>query len=296
MNRWLTFARERFDPASHLIMIALFCAAHVVMAAPAGGSWHEVSLLRLAVVPPGVVAFFFLLRLYDEEKDYDHDLRFNPGRPLPRGLVTHADLHIGMVVCIAIVVAEFAVTGLAGLATAMVTVGYSLLMYREFFIGKILRLHLTTYAVMHTAVLVLLSLSVLCGLTGNMAWELGQTQLLFALNSWFLFNIFEFGRKSFLSSEEVDGVDSYSRIFSRLGAVALVLLMVLVSLALLWGAPTGAAASKTHLVMIVTALLLTATGVVYAALDRAPWGALYRSCSSLYIVVIYAELVIGAAL
>jgi hypothetical protein len=296
MSRWLTFARERFDPVSHLTMIALFCAAHVVMAAPAGGSWRDLSLLRLAAVPPGVVAFFFLLRLYDEEKDYEHDRRFNPGRPLARGLVTRSDLHIGMVVCIAIVVAAFAVTGWAGLATATVTLGYSLLMYREFFIGSILRPHLTTYAVMHTAVLVLLSLAVLCGLTGKMAWELGQTQLCFALNSWFLFNIFEFGRKSFLSSEEVDGVDSYSRIFSRPGAVALVLLMALVSLALLWEVPAGAAASKTHLAMIVTALLLTATGVVYAALDRPPWGKLYRFCSSLYIVVIYAELVIGAAL
>ena len=289
-GRFWIFARERFDPPSHLVMIGLFLVGHVAIQAAVSGA--DGALAHLAALPPlaalllGTVAFFFKLRLYDEIKDYEVDCEHNPGRPLARGLVSHRDLHVGIVVCIGIELACFGLASVRSLPAAAVAVGYSLLMYREFFIGRHIRPHLTTYAVSHTVVTVLLSLTISSGLGAKLAWGLGRPALFFALNNWCLFNIFEFGRKTFSSAEEREGVESYSKIFGRYGAVVLVLSQAaLSSLSLhLMALP-----SATGLVFYTAGLggLLLVVGLTYATSDRAGPAKLYRVMSSVHIVLVY---------
>jgi 4-hydroxybenzoate polyprenyltransferase len=307
MNRWWTFIKERFQPVSHLLMIGLFSAAHAIAATRiaetssdspgTGAAW-----LPLLVILPGVVTFFFLLRLYDEVKDYKYDCHVNPHRPLSRGLVSQQELKNGMAVCFVISLVSFGATGRPALGAITLALTYSLLMYREFFLGTWLRPKLTTYAVSHTAVSVFLSVAIFSALTGRYPWALSRGHWLFAANSWLLFNIFEFGRKSFLTSEERDAVPSYSKVFSRYGAVALVLAMAAISLALLWGflpspqatSPGGPIpVSATQGLMVALAVLLAAVGLGYAAINRPPWGKIYRGISSAYIMLVYGAFVVG---
>src|SRR5262245_2780781 len=131
-------------------MVAVFALGNVALVEGVPGA-HPVSLARLAAVWAIGMLFFFRLRCFDEIKDYDVDRRHNPDRPLARGLVTHRQLFRAIAVALvlewALAAALFGVhgVGLLGIAQA-----YSLLMYREFFIGPWLRPRLTTYAVTHT--------------------------------------------------------------------------------------------------------------------------------------------------
>ena len=105
-----------------------------------------------------------------------------------------------------------------------------------------------------------------------------------------IFNIFEFGRKTFSTSEEREGVASYSKIFGRFGAVGIVLSMSAISQYLFW---------RTHLkdlpgfmlVAGIMALVLMFSGILYAFSNRTSFGSVYRGMSSLYIVVIYGAII-----
>lgn len=283
MKKWLQFTQERFDPATHFLMIALFFSAHLAALQGSGIVWSQGLLIALFV---GTTAFFYKLRLYDEIKDFELDCVINPTRPLARGLVKHQDLYFGILACILIELICFS-QSLASLLGISIAILYSLLMYKEFFIREKIRPFLTTYAVMHTIVSSFLSLALLSALTHQYPWQLEAEKWCFVMNSWFLFNIFEFGRKTFQSNEEREGVESYSKIFGRWGAVALVIVMGVVSLVLL------SIAALQNLNAIGWGLgfslgFMIVLGVLYAALNRNPWGKFYRLFSSLYIVLVYA--------
>jgi 4-hydroxybenzoate polyprenyltransferase len=280
--KWIQFTKERFDPVSHVVMILLFVIAHRLLF-----PGHATALAVLEVFL-GTVAFFFKLRLYDEIKDYELDLVINPTRPLARGLVTHRDLYKGIVLCIALELVLFGLQGPATLAAIAIAIAYSLLMYKEFFIRDLIRPHLTTYAVSHTVVSALLSLALISAFTHVNAWQLSREAQLFALNSWCLFNIFEFGRKTFTSSEEREGVESYSKIFGRYGAVGLVVSMAIASAYCLIRVRYSPAL-QTFITATCTALV--GVGVTYAFMNRSLYGKIYRAFSSIYIVLIYLGIV-----
>jgi 4-hydroxybenzoate polyprenyltransferase len=285
LKKWRLFIVERFDPASHLLMILVFVAAHWVMLRQRGAVPSSIDLPAVLALFAGTTVFFFKLRVYDEIKDYELDRVINPTRPLARGLLTHRDLYRAIVVCIALELALFASQGLSAFVAMLLPVAYSLLMYREFFIRDLIRPHLTTYAVSHTVVSGMLSLALLAALSGHSLAELGRAGYLFALNSWCLFNIFEFGRKTFTASEERAGVESYSKIFGRYGAVLLVLSQSAVSAYCLLS--LHAAHIQLITLLGISNALLLGTGLAYAALNRPPYGKLYRAFSSVYIVLIY---------
>jgi len=282
---WWQFAKERFDPPSHFVMLAMFIAAHYVVFVHVAGMAAGPVPWRMALLSVGVVAFFFKLRLYDEIKDYEVDCRINRDRPLVRGLVTHTDLYRGIALCITLELMTFGALGTAALGAMAFAVAYSLLMYKEFFIRDVIRPHLTTYAVMHTIVCSFLSVAVFTAMDGRMPWLLPRGLLYFAANCWFLFNIFEFGRKTFNSAEERENVESYSHIFGRFGAVALVLAMAAASTWLLLATPLARGAVLAPTIGAFVVILLVSGGA-YALMDRPPYGKVYRAMSSVYIVLV----------
>ena len=289
---WRVFLAERFAPGPYVIMVALFAAAHAAAAGPGAlARPGAAGVGRLGLAAVGALAFFLKLRLYDELKDYEVDLRLNPDRPLARGLVSRADMGWGIGGCIAVELATFGALGAPAALAMAAAVAYSLLMYREFFASQFLRPRLTAYAVTHTAVSVLLSAALSAAFTGRHLWRLGTDLWLFGLGAWCLFNVFEFGRKTFASSEERAGADSYSRVFGRSGAVALVAAMCALSLPLLgpvriggWGLPLY------HLGLSLALLVL---GVAFAGRDRASCGVAFRAASQFYIAAVYAGVAVA---
>lgn len=288
-SRFKTFVHERFDPLSHFVMLALFLGAHTMMARFWTTSLH-LPPINQGLLYLGVVVFFFKLRLYDEVKDYQTDLKINPTRPLPRGLVSLTEVKRGILSCLILEWILFIQAGVSATVAIAVASGYSLLMYREFFIGDLIRPHLTTYATTHTVVTLLLSLAIFAGLTGLWPWALPLEAYLFSLMSWLLFNIFELGRKTYLRSEEKEQVESYSKVWTRPGAIVLVLAHAALAtwLALKLEITVLQPWMQTYLWGIVGLLGLSGLGVIFSS--NGPWGKLYRGFSSFYIVLIYSGL------
>ncbi len=216
LTDWRIFQRERFPLHTHLPLILALLFAHVALtgfsAAKSG------ALVALFFV---LLSFFFRMRLFDEIKDYATDCEKNPSRPLPRGVLKVRDLQRAILILFGF---ELVLTGIVNpvaLAILLPAQGYSLLMYKEFFIGKILRPHLTTYAVCHTVVMILLSALCSVWLLKQFPSQLESRYWIFAAGCFGVFNVFEFGRKTFASAEEQLGVDSYSEIWGHAGAVFL---------------------------------------------------------------------------
>lgn len=290
MNRGLTFILERFNPIAYLPMIAVFVGAHFALANLLGVKVNLVSISSV-LLALGVLVFFLMLRLYDEIKDYEVDLQIHPDRPLPRRLVSIDEIKWSIVACIGIELICFGLLGFTSLIGALIAVGFSVLMYNEFFIRDYLRSHLTTYAVTHTAVSVLLSLAIFSAISSTFIWDLEPAAYYLALSSWCLFNIFEFGRKTFSSQEEKANVDSYSKLFGRFGAVSLVIGMAILSLIILSFTPFAQAVIFWPFI-ICASVVLGISGITYALYDKTAHSNIYRIASSAYLIVIYGGLII----
>ena len=289
---WIQFTKERFGVLSHIITIVVFIAAHILIAK----SIHSTSFsfINALMLLLGVTAFYFKLRLYDEVKDYEFDVIINKTRPLPRGLLTHKDMYRGMLVCILIEIITFSLQGLNASISIILAIIYSLIMYKEFFIADKIRPYLTTYAIVHTIVTSLLSFAIFSFLTGLSIIDVvtNTVYLSFALANWLLFNIFEFGKKTFATSEERENVDTYSSLFGRTGAVALVASQsVLASyLALnLSGANQEIIFGGMGLLLAITLIL----SLRYVFTNKKESAKHYRNFSSVYIVIFYLILIIA---
>ena len=289
---WWQFTKERFEPISHLTMILVFIIAHILVAR---ASMNLVATpMNFIILLIGVIAFYFKLRLYDEVKDYDLDVVINKTRPLPRGLLNHKDMYRGMIVCISIEAVCFALMGRESFVSITIAILYSLLMYKEFFIAEKIRPYLTTYALVHTIVTTLLSFAIFSFLTRLTILEVIQTPsfLSFAMANWLLFNIFEFGRKTFASTEERPNVDTYSSVFGRRGATILVASQAFITYYL---ATTLKGVNDTILFWGLGSLLifLGILSIHYIIKNNVKTAKRFRLFSSVYIIVYYLILILS---
>lgn len=291
LHRWSQFIRERFNPIAYLVMILVFLSAHYVVHVnflKQGVSSNVVNLLHLTPLVLAVFLFFFKLRLFDEVKDIESDALHHPERPLPRGMLGKSDILRAAFVIIILEILLFSLYGLWSLASAAIAIGYSLLMYKEFFLKKWLRAHLTLYAVTHTFVVVFISLTVFVVLLNKPLVEITPDLISFSFAGWFLFNIFEFGRKTFARQEERKDIDSYSKIFGRFGAVLLVLAMAILSIVFMDNITSSVVNSTLFLWLGVIAVV----GLLYAMINQPYLAKIYRITTSLYIIFTYGTVVI----
>ena len=283
---WTAFIRERFPPAANVVTAVFFSLGNAAVAARLAGI--PFPLWRWNVAAVVTVLFFFRLRCFDEIKDYATDLALNPTRPLARGLLTLRQVRVMFGVVTAAEFLLVAPLGLPALSAHAAAVAYSYLMYREFFIGAWLRPRLTLYAVTHTAVSILLGWSLAAQVLGPAHAKFPAAGLLFGIVNWALFNVFEFGRKTFAPAEERPGADSYSSLFGPWGAAALCMSQVGIALLVLARVPGPAVP---HLAL--TAVLLAA-GLVYAARATPATARAYRAVSGVYLILFYLLVAVRA--
>lgn len=105
----------------------------------------------------GIIGLLLLMRMMDELKDFEKDKVAHPHRPLPRGLVSRQELRRvlwGTAFLLLAYAGGIAIAGraLAGALYAF-TVVYAFLMFREFFVPRLLNRNQFVYAVSHQAIL-----------------------------------------------------------------------------------------------------------------------------------------------
>lgn len=281
-RRWWTFVGERFPLLGNLPPIAAFFAANVAVAARSAVP----AVPRLILAGAVLLSFFLRLRIFDDLKDQSTDVRSNPGRPLARGLIAPGEARavaLGLLVLEAVLSAAL---GWSALGAWLVAAGFSLLMFMEFFCGAWLRPKLELYAVTHTFVACLMALMVFAAASDVASWR--GSDLLFALGSWAVFNVYEFARKTFDASGERPGIDSYSSRLGAWGAGALTASQAWLAVLLASAAP---ARPWSHAALTGLAAAVTVSALAFA-LHRAP-ARLMRAAAGLFIFGFYALAALG---
>ena len=153
----ILYIKERF-PVSSVLMFAFGFAALTLGLSSSGNIWAfntQGSIINLFLLSS--VFFFFLLRqrAIDEFRDSDHDLKYFPDRPVPRGLVSKKQvLYLGLF-ALAIEVISAYLVGQKVLGLYLFVFLYSLLMAKDFFIPRWLDKHFTTYFLIHEVIFLL---------------------------------------------------------------------------------------------------------------------------------------------
>ncbi len=149
---WRTYLQERSPlPAITTIGFLQSLSSNYLFRAELDGKGILMSTLCLTLL-------LILMRLMDEIKDYQRDLIAHPERPLPRGLLTSAQILRAIQVLTTGLLASgallFFFRSAASGAALVFTVVYLLLMYKEFFCSKSINRNAFFYAITHQAILI----------------------------------------------------------------------------------------------------------------------------------------------
>jgi 4-hydroxybenzoate polyprenyltransferase len=219
-NRWWVYQRERFPFAAHAPLIAAFSFSAISYSSLLRGRAMLPSLAAAVVAFLSATMSFLQLRLADEFKDFDEDSRYRPYRPIPRGLITLRELGWVWVASAAFQLL-LALLLKPPLAVFLVLVWiYLFLMSKEFFAKSWLKARPFTYMWTHMLIMPLIDFY-----TTACDWLVVGARpphglIWFLLVSFFNGMVIEIGRKIRSPHDEEPGVETYTFLWGRRGAVA----------------------------------------------------------------------------
>jgi 4-hydroxybenzoate polyprenyltransferase len=219
--RWIVYQRERFPLAGHAPLIAAFSGSAVCLSSMLRGRIAVPPVSSLVVAFVTSLLFFLQLRIADEFKDFEDDSRYRPYRPVPRGLVTLAELRRVGIAAAGVQLAMAVWLEPTLVIMLIATWAYLALMSVEFFVPAWLRARPIAYMLSHMAIMPLIDLyATACD------WRVAGVSSPPAGLVWFLivsfFNgiVVEIGRKIRPLDAEEEGVETYSVLWGRPRAVA----------------------------------------------------------------------------
>jgi 4-hydroxybenzoate polyprenyltransferase len=222
--RLKAYLAERFPLLGNVVLIISYYSSNQFLARtllnPGEPMEYTIHSLMGAIV---VLCMFFHLRVFDEHKDYEEDSRHYPDRILQRGFVTLTHLKVLGGTAIAVELILGATRGLPALTTVLMALGFSILMLKEFFVRSWLKRHFLVYAMSHMLIMPLFALTVFSFATNLFPWQAPLWFWVYAFVGFFVTLNWEVSRKIRTPEQELDGVDSYTKIFGLYGAAYVVL-------------------------------------------------------------------------
>lgn len=213
IRRFLVYQKERFPFVQHGIIIACFTFGGFFYSRHSRGAWDDISITRFCVGVVTSILFFFLLRIYDEFKDFEEDSKYRPYRAVPRGLVSLNELKWVGIVTVAIQIIINLVFIPSIIWVYVITLVYSFIMAKEFFVSNWLRKHPIVYMASHMVIMPFIDLYVTAVDWGAAHATPSPKLGYFFLLSFFNGMLIEFGRKIRSKEAEEEGVETYSAIF-----------------------------------------------------------------------------------
>jgi UbiA prenyltransferase family len=219
LTRWWIYQHERFPIFLHGALIAAFSFCMVSYSSLVRGYVRVPDSESLIVAFVTAFIFFLQMRIADEFKDFQDDLRYRPYRPVPRGLISLRELGV---VGIAGGVAQLVLALWLSPALLPFLVGvwlYLGLMTREFFASGWLRAHPIVYMWTHMLIIPLIDLyGTACNWRVAGAAAPGALLILLCVSFFNGFGL-EIGRKIRSPHDEEAGVETYSFLWGRKRAV-----------------------------------------------------------------------------
>ena len=197
--------------------------------------WYK--LLPLFII---IFMFFFQLRITDEFKDYEEDLKYRPYRPVQRGIISLKALgKIGIATIIIQIILAHVINPKLIYFMLLVWV-YMFLMTKEFFIKNWLTERILIYALSHVVIMIFITLVIVKGTgyileshfleTLYLSVEKYGKNIFIGLIPLFALNylngiVLEIGRKTRRADEEEHGVQTYSKLWGKKKAVVILSLL-----------------------------------------------------------------------
>jgi hypothetical protein len=209
LKRYYQYSKERF-PLKYFILLSAIFAASASISTQVYLYGKIENLLSIFLATFALLLFFLRLRLFDEFKDFKHDLVYYPTRPIPRGLVKLQELTVIIFIVLFFEVIIAASKGAKTLVPFLIALSYSSLMLKEFFVKDWLRRHFTVYIISHEILLfpLFFYIYILNGLTLG---QIGQSYF------WFLtvflgsqLFLLEVARKTRPKNLEIPSRDTYT--------------------------------------------------------------------------------------
>ena len=190
-----------------------------------------------------IFMFFFQLRITDEFKDYEEDLKYRPYRPVQRGIISLKALgKIGIATIIIQIILAHVINSKLIYFMLLVWI-YMFLMTKEFFIKNWLTERILIYALSHVVIMIFITLVILKGTgyileshfleTLYLSLERYEKNIFIGLIPLFALNylngiVLEIGRKTRRADEEEHGVQTYSKLWGRKKAVIILSLLFII--------------------------------------------------------------------
>ena len=188
-----------------------------------------------------IFMFFFQLRITDEFKDYEEDLKYRAYRPVQRGIISLKTLgKIGIATVIIQIMLAHVIDPEIIYFMIFVWI-YMFLMAKEFFIKKWLTERILIYALSHVVIMVFITLVIVEATQYIVPKNIFDVFILqryrhnidFALIPLFALNylngiVLEIGRKTRRADEEEYGVQTYSKLWGRKKAVIVLNLLFVI--------------------------------------------------------------------
>ena len=188
-----------------------------------------------------IFMFFFQLRITDEFKDYEEDLKYRAYRPVQRGIISLKTLgKIGIATVIIQIMLAHVIDPEIIYFMIFVWI-YMFLMAKEFFIKKWLTKRILIYALSHVVIMIFITLVIVEATQYIVPKNIFDVFILqwyrhnidFALIPLFVLNylngiVLEIGRKTRRADEEEHGVQTYSKLWGRKKAVVVLSLLFVI--------------------------------------------------------------------
>ena len=290
-NRWWVYQRERFPFAAHAPLIAAFSFSAISYSSLLRGRAMLPSLAAAAVAFLSATLSFLQLRLADEFKDFDEDSRYRPYRPVPRGLVKLTELGWVWVVS-ALLQLLLALLLRPPLAVFLVLVWiYFFLMSKEFFVKSWLKARPFTYMWTHMLIMPLIDFY-----TTACDWLVARARppdglVCLLLVSFFNGMVIEIGRKIRSPHDEEPGVETYTFLWGRRGAVAAWMTTLLATTLFAWLAAERIGFGRPVLSLLGLLLAAATSLALYFLCDpKARRGRWFEAMSGIWSLLLYLSL------
>jgi len=196
------YQEERFP-----VKILFFTTMAVVLSSAAILSYN-VNIYQIVGAFVACMAFLFHVRVIDESRDFDHDLKYHPERPVQRGLISIRQLFyidaVGVIVFITVALIFGRISKFYGAALLL----FSFVAWKDFFLRNWLKKKFYLYNAVNMLQMVLLQMLIYSIFTQSFM----VTQVMWIHLVFVIFNtiIMEFVRKIKTMADESRGEDTYS--------------------------------------------------------------------------------------
>lgn len=198
--------------------------------------WHKIVALFIIIF-----MFFLQLRITDEFKDYEEDLKYRAYRPVQRGVITLKALgKIGIATVIIQIILAY-IIDFKIIYFMIIVWFYMFLMAKEFFIKEWLTKRILIYALSHVVIMIFITL-VIVNATQYIVLGEAENIFKFVALQWYRHNIdialiplftlnylngiiLEIGRKTRRADEEEYGVQTYSKLWGKKKAAVILSLL-----------------------------------------------------------------------